>query len=525
MPKGYTTGMIIGRLCVMAAACLLVLSTVAAAKAKPSADPGEETALFLLKQTVRPARDGSHNALLRGLRQLDDPELLPLFNALSASPYLSMRVHGMLGAAELSPQRRLDLSQLAEIEDKRELVQVLSAGMDDGLIDQAGMATLLGWEGLELPLRQAIALRIVGEGGFVDTKPFAESLDIELNDELGAGRLLQYALAALVLAEAGDAAGKTALLKISKLQGVASTAVLGQVLDAAMRQGHASAGPLAMSLVKDAKRDASLRLLAIQTALRLGTNGASTAWQAMYQREESMPQRIRLAMVALDAADKLDSSVFDALGSDGEWVRLIGNAGRAVAEKRDDLLPAFKPMIATGQPLSVQWVVSYCRRDKPAEGAGLLEEVIKNHNAGSDRNRGKMAQAARSAATALCELYPDQAIERLPVLLEQATGAEEARGLPMRRLILLGIAQARGDGLKALAQQIETDAFNDFTTEVLRLNIRARHGAELTEKEWQRVSDIVQGVGQLDLSMRTQLGWAYLEHRGKADRAIVEALK
>ena len=125
----------------------------------------------------------------------------------------------------------------------------------------------------------------------------------------------------------------------------------------------------------------------------------------------------------------------------------------------------------------------------------------------------------------MCEIYPDQAIKRIPTLLEQASGAEESRGLPMRQLILLGIAQARGDGLKAMAQQIEVDGFNDFTTEVLRLNIRARHGAALTEKEWQRVSDIVQGVGQLDLSMRTQLGWAYLEYRGKADRAIVEALK
>ena len=85
----------------------------------------------------------------------------------------------------------------------------------------------------------------------------------------------------------------------------------------------------------------------------------------------------------------------DALGSDGEWGRLIGNAGRAVAEKRDDLLPAFKPLIATGQPLSVQWVVSYCRRDEPAQGAVLLVEVIKHFNSGSDRNRGKMAQAAR----------------------------------------------------------------------------------------------------------------------------------
>lgn len=529
MSKGYTNAMkrrasmMIGVLVVLT--CLIVPVSRA-----QQADPGVEAARGLLKDATKLHRDASHNAMLLGLRQLEDPGLLPLFKALSGSPYLSMRIHGQLGAASLSPQRRIDLATLAEIDDQRELVQVLSAAIDDGLIDNTSMATLLTWPGLDLPLRQAIALRLMAAGGEVDTKPFRESLAVELNDELSAAKLLQYALASLLLAEAGDDAGKTAMGKLVGLKGDAADAVIGQTLDAAMRQGFASAGSLGLSIAKDAKRGSALRLLAIQCAMRLQTPGAPQAWQAMFRSEESSAQRIRLAMIALDSAEQIEPAWFDTLTNQGQWIGAIANAGRAIASKQDNLAQAFEPMIATGQPLSVQWVVTYCQRSEPAQGPALIELVINHHHAGQRHHRGRITQAASDAATALCELYPEQANKRLASMLDihqaRATGiSDDALHLQRRQLVLLGIARARSQDIKPLAESIEPDSLNDFTTDALRLFIRARHGASLTAKEWHRVSDIIQGVGQLDTSMRLQLGWAYLKHKGQANQAIAEALR
>lgn len=510
-------------------AALLACLAGLAADAQPE-DPGVAAAQYLLQQATRPQRDGSHNAMLLGLRQLEDPALLPLFRGLGSSPYLSMRIHGQLGAAALSPTRRIDLSALAEIEDQRELVQVLSSAINDELIDNKALATLLTWEGLDLPLRQAIALRLMGAGGEVDTKPFHESLAFELNDELGAAKQLQYALAAMMLAESGDGAGRSALLKLRVLKDNDADAVMGQIFDAAMRHGFTSIGPLALLIATDPERDPALRLLAVQSALRIGAPGAEQTWRAMFRAEESSAQRIRLAMIALDSAEQVEPELFDTLNSSGEWVGLIAAAGQAIAGKKGSLPEAFEPLIATGQPLSVQWVVTYCRRDTPEQGPVLLEQVIRHHHAGPKHHRGRITQAAVDAATALCELYPEQATKLLSSMLDvnqaRPTGiGEDGLYLQRRQIMLMGIARARSKDIKTLAKSIEPDTLSDYTTDVLRLFIRARHDAPLTDEEWERLSDIAQGVGQFDPGMRLQVAWVYLKHKGQDKTAITKALR
>lgn len=495
-----------------------------------ASDPGIDSALYLLAEAARPQRDGSHNAMLLGLRRLEDPGLLPLFRGLSGSPYLSMRVHGQLGAAALSPKKRIDLAALAEIENQGELVQVLSAAIDDNLIDNNQMATLLTWDGLELPLRQAIALRLLGAGGKVDVEPFRESLKVTLDESLNAAKTLQYALASVLLAESGDAEGKAALNRLAVLQSESAEAVIGQTLDAAMRNRFASAGALGLAVAKDKQRDPSLRLLAIQSALRLETPGAAEVWQGMFRSEQDNPQRIRLAMIALDAAEHVPPALFDTLADSGEWIGHIAKAGRAIASKDDDLAKAFEPLIETGQPLSVQWVVTYCQRSKPMQGSALLELVVRSHDKAPRHHQGRVIQTAVAATTALCELYPKAANTRLAALLDIDRPRPGGIGddgiyLTRRQIMLMGIARARSQSLKPLAASLKPDDLGDFTTQALRLFIRARHGEALTDKEWEHISDIIQGVGQFDRAMRLQMGWAYLKHKGVAEKSIKQVLR
>ena len=498
--------------------------------AQAQADPGVTAAQNLLEQATKPQRDGSHNALLLGLRELEDPALLPLMRGLSNSPYLSMRIHGQLGTASLSPKRQINVSALAEVEDQAELVQVLSAAIDDELIDKQAMATLLTWDGLELPLRQAVALRLLGVGGEVDVKPFRESLAIEINDETTAAKLLQYALASMLFAESGSSAGKAALNNLATLQANNIDAVLGQVLDAAMRQDFTSAGSLALTIAKDRERTSSLKLLAIQTALRLKTPGGPEQWKAMFRNEEGSAARIRLAMIALDGAEQLEPNFFDSFAEEGAWIAAIGKAGRAIASKSENLADAFAPLIQTGQPISLQWIVTYCQRSKTAQGPALLEQIILNHAKAPKHHRGRIIQVAIAATTTYCELYPKGANVRLAQLLDvnqtRPTGpGDDSIYLTRRQIMLMGAARAKGVDLKALAQTLETDDLNDFTTEALRLFVRARHDATLNKDEWSEVSDIVQGVGNFQLALRMQLGWMYLKHKSLADKSVAKVLR
>lgn len=529
MPKDYTMRMKRRVNPLMIVMLLLACLQAWAARAQ-QADPGIAAAQSLLEQAAEPQPDGSHNAMLLGLRQLEDPALKPLFTGLGSSPYLSMRIHGRLGAAALSPKRRIDLALLAEVGDQRELVQVVSAAIDDGLIDNNGLTTLLTWDGLDLPIRQGIALRVMAAGGEVDTKPFLESLDVELNDDLPAAKLLQYALAGMLLAESGDPAGRKALMELAKLEGDHAIAVTAQILDAAMRQGFNSVGQLALLTATDTGRAPSLRLLAIQSAMRVGTPGAQRTWKSMFKNETASAQRIRLAMIALDSAEEVEPALFDTLSNQGEWIDAVARAGQAIATNKQDLAEAMQPMIALGQPLSVQWVTTYCRRAEPTQGPALLELIIRLYRNAPKHHRGKMSQAAIDATAALCELYPEQANKRLPQLLDvnparPAGIVDDAAYLERRQIVLLGIARAQSNGLAPLAQSIKADTLNDFTTEALRLFIRAKHDAPLTDKDWEQVSEIVQGVGQMDSAMRLQLAWAYLKHKGLAEQSIAKVFR
>lgn len=508
--------------CVVA---LLLMSHAGPSWAQGEDDPGYKSAAYLLRQTTQSYRDGRHNMLLRGLRQLEDKDMRALYDGLAASRFPAQRVHGVLGQAEVSPRRKVDLAALAEIEDKRELIEVLSAAMDDELIDKAGLTTLLTWDGLDLAAKQAVALRLISEGGTIDPKPFGKSLEVELNDALPAGQMLQYALAGLLLTESGDPSGKPALDRLVGLKSTSATAVTAQILDAGMRRELKSVGPIGLTVAKDTERDSAMRMLGIQAALRLQAEGAHLVWAGMYANEQEAARRVRLGMILLDSAAHVKPALFDTLvNSDDELVRLIGQAGRAIAGGSNDVPSAFAPLLSVGQPLVSQWVVTHCRRDEPAYSAALLEGVIRSHAAGETRHRTRLAEAAIAASHALCEIDPEQAGRRLPALLN-APPDDKAAALQQRQIILLGIARARRVDLQPLAQAITTDTHKDFTTEALRLMVRARHGARLTPNEWARISDMVQGVGAMDLGLRVQMAWLYLEHLNLADEAISAALK
>lgn len=516
------------RLILLTLSAFLLVAGACPAGAQAQDQAGYTAAAFLLQQTTQPYRDGSHNAMLRSLRQLRDQDLLPFYNALSQSRFPPQRVHGVLAGAELSPDRRLDLALLAEIEDQRELIEILSAAMDDKLIDKAGLTTLLQWDKLPLAVKQAIALRLVSMGGLVDSGPYRKSLDVSVNADTGTGDLLQYALAALLLAETGDAAGTAALDALVKLENVSTDAVFAQVFDGAMQHKLKSAGPLALSIAKDAKRTATLRMLAIQCALRLQAKGAMQAWQVLYANESEPARRIRLALIALDSADQADATLFDMLtASDDPLLSGIGKSGRVIATKQGDLANAFAPLIALGHPTTTGWIVAYCERDKPAGYQDVLQSIILQHNVGQARNRARLADAAIRAVQVLCDLDPEQANTRLAKLLGETTKANDADNvlLAKRQILLVGIARSNSANLQPLAKSIEPDEHNDFTTDALRLLIRARHGASLTQEEWARVSDMIQGVGQTDMGLRVQLAWLYLEHLNKGEQAIKDAIR
>src|SRR5688572_28017298 len=98
------------------ASLIIIVLTTSLVAAEASRETVESAGWLLQKATLA-QRDGRHNLLLRALRQLRDPKLEPFFAGLVEHEQPTMKYHALLGLAEMSSQRKLDLALFGEIKD------------------------------------------------------------------------------------------------------------------------------------------------------------------------------------------------------------------------------------------------------------------------------------------------------------------------------------------------------------------------------------------------------------------------
>ncbi|MEM9414936.1 MAG: hypothetical protein AAGA29_05590 [Planctomycetota bacterium] len=481
-----------------------------------------DAAVYLFSQTMRPYPDGRHNQLLLSLRHLNDPALAPLFDALTQSPHAPQRVHGHLGRAETSPGGHLDLAAVAEIENANEIVEILGAAIDCGVLAQRDLVQVLAWEGLDAASRQALAVHVVAGGGAVNDALLLESLVLE-QDTPGTAQMLRHGLGALLLMQGGDSSARAELDKLGEL-GPADTrdAVRAQLLEVAIHHDFNAIGPWAMELARDEEEDTCLRLVALRAALRFlpGDRGepAASLWEAMFNATEDTAQRIRLALIALEAAPYAAPELYaPLLDSEDALFQHIATAGRAIAAGDPDASDAVIELVEHGHPMSVLWAMRYAHDHADASRGAILLAILEKFDAGPERSRGRRAGPAIDAVQALAELETRAATEQLPGILEK-TPSRPRGELTTTHIILLGLVRANGVNLVELARSLPEPADNDAND--LALLLRARCAVPLDTTDWQRISQIVAGQTSLDDSLRIQLAWLYLKHIGRADDAL-----
>lgn len=522
----YTTGMLNPRCFVCGRWLLLVVlwglmpGTSASAEDDPRA---YDAAVYLLSQTTQPYRDGRHNQLLMGLRHLEDPALRPLYEALAASPHAPQRLHGRLALAEVSPAGRLDLAIAAEVEDPRELTELLGAAMDGGLLDTADLTQVIRWEAMDPAARLALAVRIVAGGGAVDEQVLRRSLLAE-DEAVNPSKLLSHGLAVLLFMERGDLSAADRLGVIDRYdRPLERDAVRAQLLEVAYRHGFSSLNEWALAIAQDGDAELPLRLAGLRAALSFAQqqpgDAAAAQWRAMFAATQDPAGRIRLALLALEAAHRADPALFEPLVAEEDtYLRLIGETGQAVAGRALDTRGPVLALVEHGHPLTVQWATWFAREHAaPADRGPILAAVAKGFAEGSARTRARRTGYAIDAAQSLAELDPDAFASLLLPLLDP--GPATPRGeLAPRHVVLLGLVRARGVDLTDLAARVPEQADTDARD--LALLLRVRWGQTLSAADWSRVSTVVAGASSLDPSLRIQLAWLYLRHLGRADEAV-----
>lgn len=458
-------------------------------------DETTESAVWLLKKATLVHRNGLHNVLLRSLRQMEDPQLEPLFSELVKRQHPVLKIHGILGLAEISKEKQIDLKLFADLKDLPTKATLIQSALEANLLNAEQSEKLLGWSGLEPTVKVLLAAKLVGEGKFKDMSVLEKAGESE--------KLQIQAMSDLMKLQMGDPKGREGLDKLNSDTSPIKDSIRAILLQTAMRHKYDKTGAWAMGLTQEKGVNEGIQFLSLRAAMQFKAPGAAGLWLQRYEASDGLATKTRMAILALDLSEHLEPATFDVLlQSDQAILKLIGQVGATIARKEDPA-GAIEKLLAENNVLASKWVMQYTENLPPAKSRAILTAVIKATEAAPNpaRFKAERLESAVMAAEMLCD-KDDQATSILPPLLEGSPDLTQ-------EAILMGLI--RGHSNKGVAIIGGIKQWKTETAENLALVLRAKSGAKMTGKELDQLALIIRGGGGLQEPLRVQAAWTYLK--------------
>jgi len=475
-----------------------------------SDDETFNTAVFLLQSCSQIDREGRHIALIRALRHIGDPELKPLFASLVQSPYTLFKVHGIMGLADCSPDKQLDLVRIAAIDSPSQQAQVVSEAMDAKMLSDDQAQQIYNWPGIDNSIQLVVATQLIRTGLLKNTDPIKESIKSD-------NPARKY-LALLLLAQLGDDQALSQLTGLHQIEHKKRDDVRYMLLGTSMQFDFHAIGPWAMSMASEAGINRGLSMRALKTSLRFNVPGAVDIWRAQFRSSTDMAHLMRLALVAFQLAPWVDGQVFDDLASHtNERIRQIGKAGQAVAKKKDIATQAIE-LIKLNYPPANRGIIAYAlHHAESADAVAIYTAFIHAYENGPDRYRTRRLEDAALATQSLYELDPIAAEQVLrPLLVNKETSPLLVQGL------LLGLIRCGTPQPHMVIKDIPI--FNSDLANQLALLLRARYGQGLDAESLEELSLVVRGGGLRKGALRIQAAWLYLKITNQTASALAAVL-
>lgn len=474
-----------------------------------------DAAALLLTQSIQVDRRGTHNLLLKSIRHLNEPTAGPLFEHLSNADHPGLKIHGILGLAEISPDRRVDLTQIAQIEDPLAQSTIITAAMDADLLDHDQARQLLQWDGLAEEVKVLVAIRLVEAGEFSDTAMLHGALT-------GAKKLGGTALAALLLLQLNDPAGLDHLTNVvDASEDSQRDTVRGMLMQTALKHEFDRIAPWALRIAKNPDTDPVLALLAMRTALRFGEPGATDLWQTRYDAAADSPaERIRLALTALHLAPWVEAGLFEIVNQEEDpMLQAVGVAGVSIANGAEGAGDAAAALLEFGHPMINAWALTYATdHASDFDAQIILLGLVLAYEHSPQRGKARRLDEAVQAAEALYRRSPDAAVKLLRPMLEDATTDKL-----LVQAILLGLIRSREVGAYDVVDGLESQ-LNSLDAQGLSLLLLARTDRPMDAEQMQELSIYARGGSRLEDSLRFQASWLYLKRIGRTQQALDRAL-
>lgn len=468
------------------------------------------SAISLLRSCLKVQGDRRHHRLLVALRDMADPSLGPLFDALAQRSHPELKIHGLLGLAEIDPARRVDLTRVVSLEDRVTQTELISIAMDQGLLSDGQIRQMLQSPGVDLGIKIVLATRLVGKGEFKDRDLLLEAAE---SDVLG-----RRSLAALLLLQLGEIAALEPLRMLDTSVDPNRDQIRKLLLNTAIKFNYDKVAPWAAGICTEPSLNRNEHMLALRAALRFGAPQAQQIWRASFDSATDAAHRTRLALLALSLSPHVEPSLFDPLFAvDDRLIQQVGATGRAIASKTRPA-EAIAQLIAMQHAITQQWALRYAREfasDEEARQILLDLMVIKQ---ASQRDIVRMVSLAAAATVALLDLDPDQARALLRSKL-----ADPNTELVLVQAMLHGLVRARIPDPWRVVEGLEP--FSHPKARILSLLLLAKHERPLNPQQKKALARLVRGGGGLSNHLRIQAAWAYLKQTNQVDRALTAVLR
>lgn len=494
----------------VSAALLLALLVAAGLAAAPVADEGEfyEAAVRHLEKAVKPQRSGEHLERLRGLRQMRDPSLRPLFTDLAEKGEWVIRVHAILGLAEIDGPSAITAERVLSLEPTAQEALIANA-IDLELLTAEQIDELRATPDLPARSRLLLAGEVLLRGDTDDVDRDALATIVSDDEPQLA------ALAALLLTQAGDEAYLDRVSEcVERCPPRTRNATVYWLLDAIRQYELRSALPWVRSLLDEAgDRKRELRYDATWVLLALAPEDGLEAWRRQVLVEAPERERIRMGLLLLANADGLPPAAFDELGGESELIGAMADAGRAIAANAPDAAEALMTLIDIGNPRTGEWVMTKVD-DLPKDQARRMYVHLIDH-AGDE---GPAAAGRIVYATiAVSELYaaePETILDRLRSAEDDSLAQE---------ILVLGLLEEDNPELGEIAKGIRR--IGTGRADNLTLLLLARNSVIMDAEALGQLGLLVRGGGQLGDGLRTQAAWMYLRHTDAIDAALTRVAK
>lgn len=493
---------------------------------QPSEVVSELTSLLRARIGDRDLR--RRDRTLKGLREVRDPAMLPFFAQLSINPSSQLRAHGLLGLAELEPQRGLDLLAVSRISDQRLQGVIVSEAVAAGLVGDETRSELTSWASLPKRVRLDLAAACASRSRPFDVNGIQAMLSsTDVFTAVAAAVVLKQVGAAMV---ASDMAIRTRAAGLAQGDGAPAAELADFVVDHNLTSAGAALQTAAGSLNPGAAFDA------VSAAILLTTPDSPAAVSAALARLDiavPLAERTAFAVRLLDVMMRLGKrtprAVLAEMGSDPDpLIKAIAQVGEAF-QSGEGVGAAGAALARRGNPPTVAWALR-CAAERHWQDAGLIRsaviEGVAKRSPGS-AIEPQLAEMATVAAASLCDDDPRALDRPLAEALSAADG-------PLVRIILEGALRGSNSGCGALVRQGAFEPrpagpWPSAEAAALALLVAVRH-QEFTAvpvERIERLTAIARGeMGGSGLSpvVRAQAAWLALRDSGEDRVALTRIL-